>query len=400
MDGHRFDNWTRNRALRLSRRDALRLMGAGGAAAAIPALGSNALAQTTCSLTIHAETAGGPSASASYDGTLQFSLDASGTFSQATFTPSTGAAQSAAGHATGRAIDILLTLPGNQTLALSGAGAQPIADCSGDIAGILSGPQPGDIGAWQATAKTSSALPPSTSNQSNSNGGSDSTTTCPSGQTLCDGTCVDIQSDPQNCGACGTVCDSGECDGGVCGSGKTCIPDGETCRVPADCCSVLCPHESNAPGVCGCSQVGGVCAGSGDCCQQGGDTQVECVGGANSDRCVVLKGACTADSDCLSQNCVDGQCSSGCKPDGHACQSTSDCCNPGCFGGVCGCAKLGQSCSEESGNEFFCCEGTPVVCLANACCILNNFACSADADCCDYIQGNGSCTNGVCTRNT
>ncbi|MCA9860054.1 MAG: twin-arginine translocation signal domain-containing protein, partial [Thermomicrobiales bacterium] len=58
MDAKRFDTWTRNRARRLSRRDALRLVGAGGAVAALPILESNALAQGPCSLIIHAETAG------------------------------------------------------------------------------------------------------------------------------------------------------------------------------------------------------------------------------------------------------------------------------------------------------------------------------------------------------
>ncbi|HET9662536.1 MAG TPA: hypothetical protein VFP05_19565 [Thermomicrobiales bacterium] len=400
MDSKRFDNWTRNRALRLSRRDALRLMGASGAAAAIPAFESSTLAQNTCSLTIHAETAGGPSAPASYDGTLQFTLDSDGNLGQATFTQASGSAQSITGRATGRAIDILLTLAGNQHLALTGAGAQPIGDCSGDLAGILSGPQPGDLGAWQATAETPTTTTPSTSSQSqsSSSNGSDSTTSCPPGQTLCAGTCIDTQSDPQNCGACGAICDSGQCDNGVCSSGQTCTPDGGACNVPADCCSLLCPHESQAPGVCGCSQVGGVCAGLDDCCQQGGDTQVACLGGANSDRCIVLTGACTSDSDCLNQHCVNGACSSGCLPDGESCASSTDCCSKACSisSKICGCAQLGQSCSDD---DVYCCEGSPVVCFG-ACCIINGFACSADADCCEYIQGSGFCTNGICTRTT
>jgi hypothetical protein len=408
MDSKRFDNWTRNRALRLSRRDALRLMGASGAAASIPALDLNAAtAQSTCSLTIRAETVGGPSAPASFDGTLQFTLDASGTISDATFAPTTGNAQAAAGRATGRAIDVSIPLPGNKTLALSGGGSQKIAECSGDLGGILIGPQPGDIGVWRATAESSSTTPLSTSNQSNSNqsssnGGGDSTTPCPAGQTFCGTACIDTQADPQNCGACGTVCDNGQCSGGVCASGQTCAPDGAACNVPADCCSLLCPNESQAPGICGCSEIGGVCAGLDDCCQQGGDTLVACLGGTNSDRCIVLNGACSSDSDCLSQSCVNGSCISGptCRADGEPCQSTTDCCNPGCFGGVCGCAQLGQSCSEEFGNEFFCCQGTPVICFAGACCILTGSACTADADCCDYMEGNGACSNGVCIRTT
>jgi hypothetical protein len=33
---------------------------------------------------------------------------------------------------------------------------------------------------------------------------------------MCDGTCLDLSADPQNCGACGRTCDSGECTAGKC----------------------------------------------------------------------------------------------------------------------------------------------------------------------------------------
>jgi hypothetical protein len=33
---------------------------------------------------------------------------------------------------------------------------------------------------------------------------------CSSGQTLCDGSCIDTQRDSQHCGACGNVCNEGE----------------------------------------------------------------------------------------------------------------------------------------------------------------------------------------------
>ena len=91
MDSNRFDNWTRNRALRLSRRDALRLAGAGGATAALGSRRLDSLAQTSCKLTVHGKTTGGPSASTTYDGTLTYMAGADGTLSQGSFTPTGGA---------------------------------------------------------------------------------------------------------------------------------------------------------------------------------------------------------------------------------------------------------------------------------------------------------------------
>lgn len=41
------------------------------------------------------------------------------------------------------------------------------------------------------------------------------TTQCPAGQTPCSGTCVNLSTDPANCGACGYMC-SGDCANGVC----------------------------------------------------------------------------------------------------------------------------------------------------------------------------------------
>ena len=85
-------------------------------------------------------------------------------------------------------------------------------------------------------------------------------TPCPTGQTACNGTCVDTNTDPFNCGSCGNQCGSGQppcCVQGTCmgpaatGPGDLCIcafggngcsPLGETFVCCADnICRETCP---------------------------------------------------------------------------------------------------------------------------------------------------------------
>jgi len=51
--------------------------------------------------------------------------------------------------------------------------------------------------------------------------------TCPSGQTDCSGTCKNLDTDPLNCGHCGTVCTGGKtCQNGQCTCPTTVTPGG------------------------------------------------------------------------------------------------------------------------------------------------------------------------------
>lgn len=360
MDSKRFDSWTRNRALRLSRRNALKLMGAGGAAAALPAVASDALAQGPCSLTIHGQTDGGPSAGATYDGTLQFSIGSDGALTQATFTQSGGGSQSVTGRAVGRAIDFEVSLGGNQMLTFSGAASQPLSACQGAAAGTLDGPQPGDLGAWQTTgisggsgsssssggqtssgstsgsgsSGSSSSGSGSGSGSGNGGGGGGSTLNCPAPQTACGpnccpgfGVCLDanqgICACPDGSIQCGFTCvqdctdeneflnlDTCQCE---MTQEPACIDNGNGCANHGQCCSGYCAGGT-------CQSCGGKVCGDFGCVDTSRDSQncgncgVVCVapnglclGGVCG--CIGLgQGGCSFDSDCCNNNCEDGFC--------------------------------------------------------------------------------------------
>jgi hypothetical protein len=60
---------------------------------------------------------------------------------------------------------------------------------------------------------------------------------CDPDDTLCDGKCVDLSSDPANCGACGHVCPAGDaCVDGHC---TTCVGEEGACSSKSDCCAGL-----------------------------------------------------------------------------------------------------------------------------------------------------------------
>lgn len=79
---------------------------------------------------------------------------------------------------------------------------------------------------------------------------------CPAGQTLCNGTCVNLKTNPYNCGACGNVCPP---------SAKYCV--GGVCVCPAGdvLCNGVCVNLGNDPNNCGA--CGNVCAADKPYCQ-------------------------------------------------------------------------------------------------------------------------------------
>lgn len=147
---------------------------------------------------------------------------------------------------------------------------------------------------------------------------------CPTGQTRCNGTCVDTQTDNANCGSCGNACTSGEtCQAGVCTGGPGCGSGQTECNGvctdtqtdPANCgsCANACaPGQSCTGGACtGCETGKTDC--NGTCVDLNGDE-------ANCGACGT---ACGAGQTCENGSCSGGECSAAEEPCPNG---KSDCC--------------------------------------------------------------------------
>lgn len=174
---------------------------------------------------------------------------------------------------------------------------------------------------------------------------------CDSGQSCCGGRCVDLLTDPQNCGGCGIACGSGSsCVNGSSGSPHC------TCDVDAGsgACGSSIEPTCNADGLCSCGPSSkGVCnsvnadsCGASGCSCGGGPA----CGGELVDHCNPGQGCqCGAEPACdpkLATRCdptrSDGACrcaqGPGCQPGTFCCTQNSTCCQPSqfcCLNGCC-----------------------------------------------------------------
>lgn len=141
-------------------------------------------------------------------------------------------------------------------------------------------------------------------------------TTCPVGEILCAGQCVDPASDAANCGACGTTCDArATCQRGAC-----------DCAPGLSACGTSCVDLASDPahcGACGIACFGSVCSattGPATCSASCGAGETDCGGACvhlDQDRfhCGSCGTACAA-----GESCVEG----GCTSLQVACFSTND----------------------------------------------------------------------------
>jgi hypothetical protein len=169
--------------------------------------------------------------------------------------------------------------------------------------------------------------------------GTGGTSSCATGLTSCNGSCIDTKTSFQNCGMCGTQC----------GNGQSCVAGSCICTSGLTACGQACVNTTSDPANCGACNT--VCTGGQVCSQRA--CSASCAAGeqqCSSGSCAVVATDPTNCGFCGNvcsggQACVNGAC--GC-PGGQStcsgvCTSTmTDAQNCGTCGTAC---QMGQSCS-------------------------------------------------------
>jgi hypothetical protein len=235
---------------------------------------------------------------------------------------------------------------------------------------------------------------------------------CPPGTLLCGGSCIDVLSDHENCGACGNRCEAAancyaggcmlecpagmeNCDGScvdVAASHDHCGACSSPCEAVEVCsagsCTLECPAgKTQCSGACIDTYTdAGNCGGCGNVCILGVHaTAVECVGG----RCRLTCEAGWEDAD----PAIPG-CESGCEGGGtETCDGRDNDCNGVCDDGFSCCRGDIETCTTTCGTT-----GTRT--CSNTC---SWGSCQPGAEACDGIDNDcdGTCDDGFeCCRYT
>jgi hypothetical protein len=174
---------------------------------------------------------------------------------------------------------------------------------------------------------------------------------CDSGLTICNGRCVNLQTDPANCGACGQHCQPGApCAGGECACdhalcGDNCCPVPWFCDPVDHTCTANCEDGRRPCGIFMDNQP--LCCPPGEACL---DPYALRCGKCPSDTvvCSPHDSFFHRKNDCCHGTC----CNEVCCETGKLCCGNVSCCDPtrgfACHGGACGCKEGYSPCDEYS----------------------------------------------------
>ncbi|MFO0645981.1 MAG: hypothetical protein U0326_07065 [Polyangiales bacterium] len=249
---------------------------------------------------------------------------------------------------------------------------------------------------------------------------------CPTGQSCCDGACIDTQSNVSACGMCGNTCRTPNgrpaCSMGTCGVGM-CTAPYENCDMnaangceidlqndPNNCgaCGNRCPSGSSSMGVCVMGRCSLGCAeGFADCdgmASNGCETDTR-VDNAN---CGTCGRACTLRN--ATSSCTMGACAVTACADGFAnCDSDpSTGCETATSNNILACGRCGNVCNLTNVASHGCAAGacTILTCdpgyadcdgMASNGCEVNTDTSGSNCGVCGRSCGMGMCTRGVCT---
>ena len=192
---------------------------------------------------------------------------------------------------------------------------------------------------------------------------------CDSNRRCCGETCIDVLTDPKNCGTCGVACPDGiACVDGKCDVKPTCqCSDGKVCDENGDCVvkcgSSLCrPDESCCGNTCTtldtvkhCGSCDNACQGNAPFCQYGAcaDKCSPQTCEAQSAQCGTVNDGCGNALDCGScadaKVCTSNQCVDACTP--RTCENEHKNCgfiDDGCGGKLnCGSCSGAKECKNN-----------------------------------------------------